>query len=66
MCVCPEGYRKVGFTDECEDVNECIDDADGKLCGEGEMEKMLEFHKGIIDSLSSCSPNCCGSLQTRA
>ena len=23
MCVCPEGYRKVGFGDECEDVNEC-------------------------------------------
>jgi len=23
MCVCPEGYRKVGVTDECEDIDEC-------------------------------------------
>ncbi len=23
MCVCPEGFRKLGSTDECEDIDEC-------------------------------------------
>ena len=23
MCVCPEGFRKLGATDECQDIDEC-------------------------------------------
>lgn len=23
MCICPEGYSKVGDTDDCEDIDEC-------------------------------------------
>ena len=33
MCVCPEGYRKVGVTDECEDIDECA--ANPNVCSGG-------------------------------
>ena len=33
MCVCPEGYRKLGYSDDCEDIDECA--ADSRLCGQG-------------------------------
>ncbi len=33
LCVCPEGFRKVGYSDDCEDVDECGEDA--ARCGEG-------------------------------
>lgn len=23
MCTCPEGYRQIFMTDECEDIDEC-------------------------------------------
>lgn len=25
MCICPEGYVQVGSTDDCKDVNECLE-----------------------------------------
>lgn len=33
MCVCPEGYRKIGYSDDCEDIDECT--TNSELCGQG-------------------------------
>lgn len=25
MCICPEGYKQIGLTDDCRDINECVE-----------------------------------------
>ena len=31
MCVCPEGFRKLGASDECQDIDECATGGNGEL-----------------------------------
>ena len=33
MCVCPEGFRKLDFGDECQDIDECA--TNPEICGGG-------------------------------
>ena len=35
MCVCPDGFRKLGATDECQDIDECASDNYEYEGGEG-------------------------------
>ena len=37
MCVCPDGFRKLGATDECQDIDECASDNYEYEGGEGEL-----------------------------
>lgn len=34
MCICPPGYTQVGLTDDCKDINECLNEPD--LCQNGQ------------------------------
>ena len=35
MCVCPDGFRKLGATHECQDIDECASDNYEYEGGEG-------------------------------
>ena len=41
MCVCPDGFRKLGATDECQDIDECASDNYEYEGGEGELLHFL-------------------------
>ena len=45
MCVCPDGFRKLGATDECQDIDECASDNYEYEGGEGEL---------LLKLLASC------------
>ena len=43
MCVCPDGFRKLGATDECQDIDECASDNYEYEGGEGKFFSVYTY-----------------------
>ena len=54
MCVCPDGFRKLGATDECQDIDECASDNYEYEGGEGELLYFL-YNRDINETIH-CRP----------